>query len=54
VTSGPLALHNWSSKPWTARENDGSMIVVGKGGTLSIKEDCQISFGKVEGRVRIR
>jgi len=54
VTTGPLALHNLSSQPWTARAGNGSLSIIGKGGTLSINADCQISFGKVEGRVRIR
>lgn len=54
VSSTPFGLRNRSAQTWTMRRVDGVLTTVGQGQLLPLESDCQISFGKVQARLRIR
>lgn len=54
VTAAPLGLRNLSAATWTILHPDGSHTSIREGQTAPLSQDCQISFGRMEARVRIR
>jgi len=54
VTTAPPGLHNLSPTAWTARFDDGSHTRISQGQTLPLQRDCQIGFGRIEAKIRIR
>jgi DNA-binding helix-hairpin-helix protein with protein kinase domain len=54
VTANPFGLRNLSANNWVCRGQDNSITVVRKDEVLPLRSDCHISFGKIEGQVRLR
>jgi DNA-binding helix-hairpin-helix protein with protein kinase domain len=54
VINSPFGLRNLSLLSWSSHNGDGSQVAIGRGQVLPLNQDCQINFGRVEAKVRIR
>ncbi len=53
VINSPLALRNRSSRTWSARISDGTVVEVKPGGLFVLTEGCRIHFGRTDAEVKL-